>query len=567
MKLSYRRRLFLYFAVLFTLFTAGIAVFEHYREANLKTEALEEKLDIYTHIVQAATEADTLNIADGLRAVQTALPEHLRITIIGLSGNVIYDNTVADFKEMENHANRPEIILAGHLGKARDIRESASTHHKYVYYARKVQDRFIRVALPYNIQLRQFLQADNLFLYFLLGLFLLSVFFIHKITEQFGASVRSLRDFAVSAETDERAFSDDEIGEIGRQISQNYQQLELSKKKLQLEKQKLLQHIQISEEGICFISSSGEVEFYNNLFIQYLNQLTEVPVVHASNVLSMHIFDPLRTFLDTGEGNYFETRLSGNGKIFSQRTTVFEDKSFEIILTDITRQEKTRRLKQEMTGNIAHELRTPVTSIRAYLETILEQPLSDEQKLHFIRQAYSGTLTLSEMIKDMSILSKLEEAPHSFEYEAVDIESLLSQIREDESERLQVRNIRFDWQLPHNISINGNKSLLTSIFRNLVENSIRYAGENISIHISVFDEDAEFYHFVYYDTGTGIENEAMLNRIFERFYRIQEGRSRDAGGSGLGLSIVRNAVLFHKGSILAKNRKGGGLEFIFKLHR
>ena len=107
---------------------------------------------------------------------------------------------------------------------------------------------------------------------------------------------------------------------------------------------------------------------------------------------------------------------------------------------------------------------------------------------------------------------------------------------------------------------------LSSLLMNLIDNAINYAGENITIGIDNYMEDSEFYYFSFYDTGRGIEEE-HLERIFDRFYRVNQGRSRKTGGSGLGLSIVKNAVLFHKGQITAKNRKDGGLEFIFSLRK
>ncbi|MBX2931245.1 MAG: hypothetical protein KF781_04760 [Chitinophagaceae bacterium] len=567
MKLSFRQRLFLYFAILFTVFTIGIAILEHSREKLFKTEALEEKLDVYTDILQAAIPNKSQNFENDIKAFQSVLPSDLRITIISLEGKVLYDNTVKDFLAMENHSNRIEIKLALQNGKGTDIRESVSNHHPYLYYAKKNAENYIRVALPYNIQLRQFLKADNLFLYFLLVLFLLSIFFIHRITLQFGASIKKLRNFALHPTNNNAQFNEDELGEIGERIAENYRLLDANKKSLSLEKQKLLQHIHISQEGICFVSSLKKVEFHNSLFIQYLNQLTDKPKANPEAIFEDYVFSPLHQFILNENENYFESQIKSHGKVFALKANIFDDKSFEIILTDITQQEKTKQLKQEMTGNIAHELRTPITSIRGYLETVLEQPLTEQNKQHFIQQAYLQTLNLSELIKDMSIIAKMEEAPNSFEFEKVNIEKLLERILDEENIALTKKNIHLNWQLPNNITINGNPSLLNSIFRNLIENSIRYAGENININISVFNEDNDYYYFSFYDTGIGVENEEYLNRLFERFYRVQEGRTRDTGGSGLGLSIVKNAILFHKGTITAKNRKDGGLEFIFNLHK
>ena len=567
MKLSFRQRLFLYFSVLFTLFTVGIAVFEHSRERAIKTEGLQENLDIYANLIHSALSPESSGYAEDLEKLKKTLPSNLRITIIDLQGKVLYENAVSNFSKMENHANRVEVETAAQKGWGTDIRKSESTQTPYLYYAKKFDNQYIRVALPYNIQLQQFLKANNLFLYFLALMFLLTLLITDKITQQFGNSIQRLRDFALQSDNSKISFNEDELGEIGKKIAENYHQLEENKKTLSLEKQKLLQHIQISEEGICFISLGNKVEFCNGLFIQYLNQLVDESNSNPEVILTDNTFEALQQFLRQTTEKYFETQIRKQGKTFSLRANIFEDKSFEVILTDITQQEKTKQLKQEMTGNIAHELRTPVTSVRAYLETILEQPLPEDKKLHFIQQAYNQTLTLSEMIKDMGIIAKMEEAPDSFALEKINLSTLLESLKAEQLHNLAQKNISLKWQLPSLLDINGNSNLLTSVFRNLIENSIRYAGENIRINISLTNEDKDFYYFSFYDTGAGIKNESHLNRLFERFYRVQEGRTRETGGSGLGLSIVKNAILFHKGNISVKNRKEGGLEFLFTLRK
>ncbi|MCL2131380.1 MAG: ATP-binding protein, partial [Lentimicrobiaceae bacterium] len=129
------------------------------------------------------------------------------------------------------------------------------------------------------------------------------------------------------------------------------------------------------------------------------------------------------------------------------------------------------------------------------------------------------------------------------------------------------KNMRMEWKMPDNLLIYGNFNLLYAIFRNLTDNAVRYAGNDTSIHIHLYNEDKDFYYFSYFDTGVGISEEHHLNRLFERFYRITEGRTRETGGTGLGLSIVKNAVLFHKGKIVAKNKVSGGLEFLFTIKK
>ena len=225
---------------------------------------------------------------------------------------------------------------------------------------------------------------------------------------------------------------------------------------------------------------------------------------------------------------------------------------------------KDHQYRQEITGNIAHELRTPVTGIRGYLETVLEKPLDKEKERYFIKQAYNQTVILSELIRDMSLITKIEEAPSSFQLTQVNINDLLIGLKNDLQIIMQEKGIEMEWIIAENLTIFGNTNLIYSIFRNLTDNVINYAGDNVLIQITGF-QDKHYCHFSFSDNGVGITDEKHLSRLFERFYRIGEGRTRELGGSGLGLSIVKNAVIFHKGNICAKNKDTGGLEFIFTL--
>ncbi|MDR1330664.1 MAG: two-component sensor histidine kinase [Tannerella sp.] len=566
MKTSYRQRLFLSFVLIFTLFTAGIILFEQSREREHKTAALEEKLDAFTGVIHGllARHADRQEALDSLAPL---FPENLRLTLISRQGLVVYDNAVPETERMENHARRPEITLAREKGRGRDIRISSSNEKEYLYYARQFDNYYIRVAMPYDIQVRHFLKPDNLFLYYIIALFAVMLALINLVSGQFGKSVRQLRDFAnLNGDSDAR-FRDDELGEIGTKIAANYRKLKESEKTIALEREKLLQHVHSSEEGLCFFSPGNAVEFYNGLFIQYLNTITDASDSNPAGVLTDPSFRPVAAFLSGRKAheNYFETQISRHGKTFAARVNVFDDRSFEIIINDVTRHEKTQRLKREMTGNITHELRTPVTGIRGCLETVLEHPLSAEKKDYFIRSAYEQTLALSELISDMSLITKMEEAPYAFKPEDVALADLLDNLKKELEIPLTEKNVTMEWNIAGDATARGNRNLIYAIFRNLTDNAIRYAGNNVRIFINKYNEDGDFYYLSYSDTGVGIPDEQHLNRIFERFYRVSEGRTRDTGGSGLGLSIVKNAVAFHKGSIVAKNRTGGGLEFLFKL--
>lgn len=532
---------------------------------------MEERLEIYSDIIKSTISTNKEeNISSDIKSIKNLLPNNIRITIISLNGDVLFDNSINDYDNLNNHNNRPEILEAKNEGKGSDIRLSNSDNHKYLYFAKKSENNYIRVALPYNVQLQQSLKPDNISLYFSLFFFCLFLFLINIATQRFSKTIRQLRDYVSNSDKfvpSQLNFPNDEMGEIGQKIAENYYQIKESKKNLLLERQKLLQHIQVLEEGICFLSADRKVEFYNGLFLQYLNTIADEASSDAEAILKDKNFEKLQDFFKQKNIQYFEDKINKQGKTFSVRANIFKDESLEIILIDITKQEKTKLLKQEMTGNIAHELRTPITSVRGYLETVLNSNVDDEKKYYFINRAYQQTLVLSEIIQDMSLIAKMEEASDLFVLEKINIDKLLNKIKGDLIVQLNEKQIIMDWQIAKDTIVTGNENLLYSLFKNLSDNAIRYAGENIKINISVYNEDADFYYFSFYDTGKGIEDENCLNRIFERFYRVNEGRTRETGGSGLGLSIVKNSILFHKGTITAKNRKDGGLEFLFTLKK
>ncbi|MDO4789591.1 MAG: ATP-binding protein [Porphyromonas sp.] len=571
MKLSYKQRLFLYISILFLLFSTGVILFEQARDRKFRTEAMEDRLHAYTEIVNSALIADKGEHSYLLDSLLNLFPQNIRLSLIDTEGNLFYDNSVSDISTLSNHLSRPEIEQARKKGTGSNVRTSDSNSQKYLYYAKRFGNRYVRVALPYNIEVERFMQADHTFFYFVLLLFVCTLVGVNMVSNRFGASIRHLRDFVMQSDrgvVPKLDFPDDELGEIGSKITENYRQLREKTEEIDLERSRLLQHVYSSKEGICFFTPKGDVEFFNGLFIQYLNTLTDELTGEPSIIFKSPDFAEMQNFLNgESEETYFEQMISKQGKSFALRLNKFEDKGFEVILNDVTRQEKTRQLKQEMTANIAHELRTPVTSIRGYLETVMAQNLDADKKQYFISRAFDQTMVLSELIQDIGLITKMEEAPQLFKREEVDLNLLLDRLRHDLISSLEQKKMKIEKLLPEEVFVYGSRNLLYSIFRNLTDNAINYAGEGTTITISLYNEDANFYYFSFSDNGCGISNEEHLPRLFDRFYRISEGRTRETGGSGLGLSIVKNAIAFHKGSITVKNRKGGGLEFLFRLHK
>lgn len=233
----------------------------------------------------------------------------------------------------------------------------------------------------------------------------------------------------------------------------------------------------------------------------------------------------------------------------------------------IQEQQRNQQLKQEMTNNIAHELKTPVSSIRGYLEILLSgKPVEESKKQFFLERCYSQTLRLSDLISDIALINKLEESSDLFPKEEISISDIAGEAITELEESCNAHNITVYNELPSPMSITGNHSLVYCIFRNLLENVIEYAGDGTEAHIECYKQDSERFYIHFFDTGAGVDPN-YLPRLFERFLRIDEGRSRKTGGTGLGLSIVKHAVLFHGGDIYVRNRENGGLEFFFSLKK
>lgn len=579
MRLSYRSRLLLNFAALFAAFTLVLVVFQQRREHRYRKELLEARLRTYSDLV-AADAAAFRPGADSTRQARRLriLPPDLRLTVIDRSGAVTYESDGASPAGMDNHENRPEVKEAAARREGCDIRRSATTGTEFFYYAKNYGSFTVRVALPYDDSVRHFMQTDNIFLWFVLLLFCVALAVIVHISDNFGKAVSSLRRFIDSAERglvdyNHLHFPRSELGDIGRAIMEKYQQIEESNRRTAAERERLIRHFHCFEEGIAFFNPAREKIYANPRFMQYVNTALERPTADIRLIWESEAFAPAREFLalnaegrtPTEEAPVFRFTIEAGSTILAVQLLIYADDSFEMTLADITRAEKARLLKQQMSNNITHELRTPVSSIRGYLETLINCPsLPQPRRDYFMDRAYLQTLRLADLIRDVAMITKAEEAPETLVREQIDLSALVADVAEELRPKREAEEMTFSHNLPADLRLVGNYSLVYAVFRNLMENSIRYAGRGTAMRLECDRMDRDFCFFRFYDTGGGVPEE-HLPRLFERFYRVSEGRTRDGGGTGLGLSIVRNAVQLHGGTISVRNRREGGLEFLFSL--
>ena len=252
-------------------------------------------------------------------------------------------------------------------------------------------------------------------------------------------------------------------------------------------------------------------------------------------------------------------------RLYSQWQQTVKDRDIAHEATLREEQEKIR-IKRQLTNNINHELKTPVASIQVCLETLLSGiNLSEDKRQELIERCYTNNERLRRLLGDVSLITRIEDGSQLIGKEPVDINNIINEIACEleimpEDERFTLHT---DFKDP--VTVEGNPSLIGSIFRNLTENAIAYSGGK-NIYVSLIENNDKFCHIRFEDDGCGVE-EKQLPRLFERFYRVDKGRSRRMGGTGLGLAIVKHAVQFHGGTIVATNKKQGGLQFDFTLNK
>ena len=465
---SFRTRLFFLVNIFFWMLVAAFVSIQYLRESEYKVSMLDTRLQVYNNILLKEYEAKDSLTNDMIN--ELIGNELLRVTMLDLNGNVIFDN----FNEnMGNHKDRPEIQKALSSGVGFTIRRISETDkHEYFYSATEGRKVIIRSALPYDVSLANILKGDVNYIGIVLAIAVIINIILYFAISRMSLGVQNLWKFA-----------------------------------------------RMVEDG-------GDINEFDTTLLPN-DELGEVSSVIVN--------------------------------LYKERDRQYQKSQFEI-------NEKIR-IKHQLTNNINHELKTPVQSIMGSLETLIHNgdALTPELRNKLINTGYENSLRLSELLQDITLLSRITDAKDTFAKSRINIGGLVNDVVRDIVSIYGEQKMRINVNLPEDVEVEGNQLLLESIFRNMINNSIQYSGGR-DVFINLLETTDTHYVFDFHDNGTGVDN-AHLDRIFERFYRLDSGRSRKDGGTGIGLSIVKNAVLFHNGTIEARNMEFAGLQFIFSIHK
>jgi len=578
-KIAFHQKLFLTIVGTLLVFIFLVISFQYNREKAFRIDLMTEQLHSYNNLIYE----ETLNkgICDSCmrNLVSFMNINDLRITIIDFSGKVMYDSEVKNVTTIGNHSDRPEFKKALATGSGISVRrKSVSTGETFFYAATRYPNYIIRCSRPYNKSLAMQLRVDYNFIIFISLLLIIVLFFLYRVTFRLGNTINQLREFAENADKNstldiEQEFPGNELGEISNHIVSLFRNISTTRDDLIKEREKLITHLQTAREGFAVFTPDKKEIIANNIFIQYINLISNEPIQKASYMFLLPEMNEINLYVEhntaikglIGSMKRHSSKIEKNGKVFHIQCIIFQDFSFEVSINDVTQAEEESRLKRQLTQNIAHELKTPVSSIQGYMETIISNPdLPTEKLRNFVQRSYLQSKRLSELLRDISTLTRMDEAPSMIEKEDVNISRLVEQITSELEAEMEQKDIKMSASIDPDLTVHGNLGLLYSVFRNLMDNSLAYAGEHTEMGLTCFRNDPERCYFNFYDTGAGVAEE-HLNRIFERFYRVDKGRMRKLGGTGLGLAIVKNSVILHGGTISAKNRPESGLEFIFSL--
>ncbi len=507
-----------------------------------------------------------------------------RVTVVAPDGQVLADSD-ASGAALGLHGDRPEIIEALRSGTGHSERFSATLRQTMHYVARPVAGTagapvaVVRVAVArqaFDAPLRRSMRFFSLLLALILvsssGLIYL---FSRRVTRPVGAMLSGLRRMGAGDLAHRLPHSRiHHLAALTRAINETGERLERQVRQIAEERALREGILAGMREGVLALDRERRIVLVNDA-ARSLLQLGTRPVEGETLELAI----PCAELLELADAAAAEPapltaeiRFRGSSDKPSQflaganrwRSADGGHEGLLLILSDLTRLRRLEQIRRDFVSNVSHELRTPVTSIKGFAETLLDAPPAGEaERRHFLQIILKQTAQLEAILSDMLLLARLEDEGIELAVEPVDVRRLVDQACELCASRAATHQVTLRKETPETFTFLGHVHLLEQALVNLIDNAIKYGGEGRIVTVRAAARNQTL-RLTVQDQGPGIDP-AQAERVFERFYRLDAGRSRDRGGSGLGLSVVKHVVRVHYGAVSFENLPEGGCAFYIDL--
>lgn len=577
--MSFRTRIFLSAmtgtAAALLVVTLLFSTVERERLSAAMREDLVSRAELAAAMLRGRPPAPSLDAEAGrLAAVARA-----RVTFIDATGRVLGDSEVPQeaLDALENHATRPEVVDALRTGRGTASRRSSTTGGDFLYAAAPVRNSpvaVVRLARPIE-SVRAAL--DSIWRTAAAGLagglltalalsWLMSRWLAHRVRVIAGVARRYAGG---DLSRPVRDYGDDEIGQVARVLDDSIQELGRRLGESARDRAHMEAILSGMFEGVVLVDGDGRLQMANAAARDML-QMPEAPegrryveIIRQPDVAAM-----LGLALRGETSERLELTLNRDpGRTFAARTAPLAGGTRAgavLVLHDITALRRADQIRRDFVANVSHELRTPLTAVRGYVEALLDAPADRETERRFLEIIARHTLRMERLVKDLLRLARLDAGQEELENTTLGIEPLLSAIQAELEPAMVARRITLAVDIaPDAAAVTGDPGKLYDALRNLIENAVHYGAEATPVDITARRDGGALVIEVS-DRGPGIPP-GDLQRIFERFYRVDRARARDPGGTGLGLAIVKHLIGLHGGTVHAANRAGGGATFAVRL--
>ena len=518
-------------------------------------------------------------LAAEAKRLGAALPA--RVTLIADDGTVVADSTtqLSDLGTMENHALRPEVVGARTKGTGASRRYSATVRTDMLYVAVPVTHPLVavvRLALPLTEVADQVkavrrltLAAMGLALAAALGLAAFSSVLLGRRLNALADAAR--RYAAGDLSQPVRDYGRDQLGTVARSLDELVRELAGRAGELARDRARTEAILASMLEGVVVVNGEGQVQLANGAARTMLGFAGPTVVAEGhylewvrhpgvAALLTASLRGEQTKALEMAPARAPHRRLVARANPIAQQP----GSGAVLVLHDISDLRRADQVRRDFVANVSHELRTPLTAIRGYAEALSDEAGTADDRAQFLQVIVRNVTRMERLVRDLLRLASLDARQEPVEWKPCPVPALCSGVVADLSPILTARRHRVEIEVDDSVAtIESDAAKLQDALRNLVENASNYSPEGKTIRIDAVERDGRAVLSVA-DEGPGIP-EADLERIFERFYRVDQARSRESGGTGLGLSIVKHLVELLCGDVFAENRPGGGAVFTVSL--